>query len=70
MSPGRAVYDVKVPGIVPGAAPVGAGLVSSTGAAGAIMTGGRSHARNGGPLFGVLPPTGEAYTIGKAYTCQ
>ena len=50
MCPGRAVYDVKGPGIVPGAAPMGAGLVPSTGATGAVKAGGRSHARNGGPV--------------------
>ena len=40
MCPGRAVYVVNVPGIVPGAAPMGAGLVPSTGATGAVMMGG------------------------------
>ena len=57
-------------GIVPGAAPMGAGLVPSTGAAGAVMMGGRSHARNGGRRLGVLPRPGEAYNRGKEYTCQ
>ena len=37
MNPGGVSYHVNVPGIVPGAAPMGAGLVPSTGAAGAVM---------------------------------
>ena len=52
MCPGRAVYDVKEPGIVPGAAPMGAGLLPSTGAAGAVKMGGESPARGAGqPSF-------------------
>ena len=37
---GRVYYPVNVPGIVPGAAPMGAGLVPSTGATGAVKAGG------------------------------
>lgn len=70
MSPGGPSMMSRGGGIVPGAAPMGAGLVPSTGAAGAVKAGGLPHARGGGLPFGVLPPPGEAYTIGKAYTCQ
>ena len=58
MSQGPICYHVKEPGIVPGAAPMGAGLVPSTGAAGAVKTGDSGAAPPGGagPLF----PPGKA----------
>jgi len=71
MNPGRVSYPVKVPGIVPGAAPMGAGLVWSTGGRRGHYDGGAvSMPETGGRRLGVLPRPGEAHTIGKAYTCQ
>ena len=46
--PGRYISLSKCRELCRGAAPMGAGLVPSTGAAGAVKMGGRSHARNGG----------------------
>lgn len=56
MSPGGRSMMSRGGGIVPGAAPMGAGLLPSTGAAGAGKMGGRFHARNGGRRYGLTRP--------------